>query len=74
MDGKPSAQDKDKQIVHDPIVQAIEKKRLEHGSVRQAVNKQIEGCAEAGPVVKGNLRDQENGQTHCAGPTYDPDP
>ena len=50
-----AAEEEDKDVVHDPVVQAIEEKGAPERPLGQSVDVEIECCIEARPVVKGNL-------------------
>ena len=55
MEGDIAAEEEDKDVVHDPVVQAIEEKGAPERPLGQSVDVEIECCIEARPVVKGNL-------------------
>ena len=74
MNCQPAAQHKYEYIVHDPVVQAIQQKRLQQGGIRQTVNEKVQGSAEAGPVVKNKLGKEQSCQSFYADAADNLDP
>ena len=60
VDGKPSSQQEDEEVVKHPIVQTIEKERLQQGILRKVGNEVIKGSVEAGKVIKGDLKEEQD--------------
>ena len=55
-----AAEQEDKDIVHDPVVQSIEEQRAQECPLRQSVDVEIERRVKARPVVKRNLHDEDS--------------
>ena len=62
MQGEIPAEQEDKDVVHDPIVQAIKEQRAQECSLGQAVNIEVERTVKARPVVEPNLHEQDHSE------------
>ena len=62
MQGEIPAEQEDKDVVHDPIVQAIKEQRAQECSLGQAVNIEVERTVKARPVVERDLRGEQNAE------------
>ena len=74
VNGQPPTQNKDEDVVEHPVVQTVHKERFKPGAIRKAIDEDVEAHAEAGPVVKRKLCDEQQREADGTGPADHPDP
>lgn len=59
VDREPASQQKDEDVVENPVIQAVGKERLQQGILRKIGYEVVEGGIEAGEIVEADLTQQE---------------
>ena len=66
MKGNIAAEQEDKDVVHDPVVQPVEEQGAQERPLGQPIDVEVERGAEARPVVESNLHEKDTGkQRQC---------
>lgn len=74
VDGEPSAQQEDEDVVENPIIQAVGQEGLQQGILWKIRDEVIEGSVETGNVVESDLEKEETQEAHCSHAAHHRDP